>query len=365
MKIAHVLSYPYHGGIQEYVVNLCKEQSITHEVSVFTSCNAEMRKVPGVKYYECHPFLTLFRTLFIPSLYFKIMRADLDIVHVHFPFPLGSDLACFLAKFKKCTVVATYHCDIELDMQKKWSFLYKFLKSFHDSFLVPNALKKVDRIIVTTKSFFETSRILRSFSTKVVIIPVGVDVSHFTPNYEYPRKLLFVGRVIPEKGIEYLIRSMKFANFDLSIIGKATSRSYYNYLQDLTKQLGLTSQVHFMGFVPPSDLAKYYGNVGAVVLPSINRLEAFGITILESFASGKPVIVTDLAGPSSLVTNKYGRVVPKGDPEAIAKAASEIFEEGRMAEIGKEARALVEREYSWVSISARIEKIYSEIIRAI
>lgn len=365
MKIGHVFSYPYHGGIQEYVLNLAKEQSKKHDVTIFTSKNTETKKVRNVKYRQCYPFLTLFRTPFIPSLYTKILQTNLDIIHVHFPFPLASDLACFLAKVKKCAVVATYHCEIEMDVHGEWNIQYKFLKSFHDNSLLPKALSKVDRIIVTTKSFFATSRILRRFSNKVEIIPVGVDVNHFTPNYEYPRKLLFVGRIIPEKGIEYLIKSMKFTDFDLVILGKPVSHSYYNYLLDLTKQLHLTSQVHFMGFAPSSDLPKYYQNVGAVVLPSISRLEAFGITVLEGFACGKPAIVTDLPGPSSLVTNKYGRVVPKRDPDAIAKAASEIFEEGQMAEIGKKARDLVEKEYSWSAISQKIESLYSEIVGAL
>lgn len=365
MKIGHVVSYPYHGGIQEYVLNLAKEQSKKHEVAIFTSESSDIKKLQNVKYCQSYPFLTLFRTPFIPSLYAKILQTDLDIVHVHFPFPLASDMACFLAKIKKCAVVATYHCEIEMDIQRERNIPYKFLKSFHDNFLLSTALRKVDRIIATTKSFFETSRILKRFSNKVEIIPAGVDVNRFTPNYEYPRKLLFVGRIIPEKGIEYLIKSLKFVDFDLIILGKPVSHSYYNYLLDLTKQLHLTSRVHFMGFVPSSDLPKYYQNVGAVVLPSISRLEAFGITVLEGFACGKPAIVTDLPGPSSLVANKYGRVVPKKDPGAVAKAASEIFEEGQMAEIGKKARDLVEKEYSWSAISQKIESLYCEIVGAL
>jgi glycosyltransferase involved in cell wall biosynthesis len=362
VKIGHIVSYPYHGGIQEYVLNLAKEQSKKHKVTIFTSRNTDIKKVRNAKYYQCYPFLTLFRTPFIPSLYARILQSDLDVVHVHFPFPLASDLACFLAKVKKFAVVATYHCEIEMDTQGEWNVLYKGLKSFHDNFLLSTALKKVDRIIVTTKSFFETSRILKRFSDKTEIIPVGVDVDRFTPNYEYPRKLLFVGRIIPEKGIEYLIRSLKFVDFDLVILGKPVSKSYYNYLLDLTKQLYLTSRVHFTGFVPSNELPKYYQDAGVVTLPSISRLEAFGIAVLEGFACGKPAIVTDIPGPSSLVTNKYGKVVPKGDFEAIAKAASEIFEEGRMAEIGKEARKLVEKEYSWSLIAQKIESLYSETV---
>jgi glycosyltransferase involved in cell wall biosynthesis len=240
--------------------------------------------------------------------------------------------------------------------------LYKGAKSFHDNFLLSTALKKIDRIIVTTKSFFETSRILGRFSDKVEIIPAGVDVDRFKPNYEYPRKLLFVGRIIPEKGVEYLIRSLKFGDFDLVVLGQPVSKSYYDYLLDLAGQLGVTSRVHFTGFVPSDELPKYYQDAGVVVLPSINRLEAFGIVVLEGFACGKPAIVTDLPGPSSLVMNEYGRVVPKRDPEAVAKAASGIFESGQIAEIGKKARDLVEREYSWSGISEKIENLYCEIV---
>ena len=65
--------------------------------------------------------------------------------------------------------------------------------------------------------------------------------------------------------------------------------------------------------------------MGVVVLPSISRLECFGITILEAQASGKPVVVTNLQGLSSLISNENGRIVPIKNPEALANAYVEIF----------------------------------------
>lgn len=364
LKIGHVLSYPYHGGIQEYVSNLAREQSKKHSVTVFTSKSPDIERVQNVKYCECYPFLTLFRTPYIPSLYAKILQSDLDVVHVHFPFPLASDIACFLARAKKCAVVATYHCEIDLDGQNGSNVLYRGLKIFHDDFLLSNALREVDRIIVTTKPFFETSQILKRFSEKVEIIPGGVDVDRFRPNYEYPRRMLFVGRIIPEKGLEYLIRSLEFVDLDLVILGKKVSKSYYDHLVNLTKQLHLTSRVHFTGFVPADELPKYYQDAGVVVLPSTTRLEAFGLVVLEGFACGKPAIVTDLAGPSSLVANECGIVVPKRDSEAIAKAATRIFADEKIAEIGRKARKLAENEYGWATVSAKIERLYYEVTGA-
>jgi glycosyltransferase involved in cell wall biosynthesis len=358
LKIGHVLAYPYHGGIQEYVFNLVKEQSKKHDVTVFTSKCSDIREVPNVKYYQNYPFLSIFRTPFTPTLSKKIMETDLDVIHVHFPFPLSSDLACLFGQIKKCAVIVTYHCEIDLDVSlSRLRYIYWGAKKFNDCFL-SEALRASDGIIVTTPRFFKTSRILKRFADKVDIIPIGVDLSRFKPNYNYPKRLLFVGRIIPEKGLEYLIRSLKYVDAELEVVGKPVVESYYQHLLKLTEQLGLSSRVHFAGYVPDAELPKHYADAGVIVLPSISRLEAFGIAVLEGFASGKPATVTDLPGPSSLVRDGRGLVVPTRNPEAIAKAVNEIFENGRAEEMGRRARKFVEEEYAWTSVAERIEKLY-------
>ncbi|WP_339909332.1 glycosyltransferase [Symmachiella dynata] len=131
---------------------------------------------------------------------------------------------------------------------------------------------------------------------------------------------LFVGRLIPMKRVDLLIRAFQAApvsqSADLVIVGDGPMRSE---LEAMVADLGLTSRVHFVGFAQPSQVVEWYSLADLFVLPSS---EPWGVVVLEALAAGLPVIVTDQVGCHPDVVNSplVGDIVPAGRIEELTAA---------------------------------------------
>jgi glycosyltransferase involved in cell wall biosynthesis len=139
--------------------------------------------------------------------------------------------------------------------------------------------------------------------------------------------LLFVGRLIPSKGVARLIGALHALRprheANLVILGDGPER---RSLEQLARRLGVDRQVRFMGFTQPSDLPKWYATADLFVLPSS---ETWGVVVLEALASGLPVVVTDEVGcyPDVIIDPLVGGVVPARDESALAAAIDQRLRE--------------------------------------
>lgn len=137
------------------------------------------------------------------------------------------------------------------------------------------------------------------------------------------KTLLFLGRMIPKKGVDTLIKA--FARLDKShdaqviVVGSGPSEEP---CRQLAQELGVADRVHFKGFVEPSEISRWHAIADIFVLPSI---ETWSASVLESLASCLPVITTNLVGShiDMIIDPKVGAVVPPKDPDALAKALDE------------------------------------------
>jgi glycosyltransferase involved in cell wall biosynthesis len=364
MKILHVVSYPYHGGIQSYATNLALTQAkMGHQVTLVVPTNKYVDRIISQRYNNLKvikvPILcNLFRNPFIPFAIFKFFRIDYDIVHPHFPYPLSADIATFVAYLRNKKIVATYHCDIELVRN---SLAYRAGKYINDTYLLRPALKLCDRIIATTSGYAKTSPMLRNLLKKTIFIPPGVNTEIFQPCYQYPRKILFVGMLKPEKGLEYLIKAMKYVSrASLDIVGDPVHPAYLTLLKKLVQKYNLSKKVIFWSRLSDAALIEKYKEAGVVVLPSVNRLEAFGIVLLEAMASGKPIIATDIPGPRTWIQEAFGRIVPPANSKLLAASIIDVLNNADI--LGREARRAVEKKFSWSRIGERILKIYKSCL---
>lgn len=170
---------------------------------------------------------------------------------------------------------------------------------------------------------------------KTVVIKGGVDLKRFCPNVATPkeRSILYVGRVLPHKGINYLIESFRLANlrgYTLKILGKAYDNAFYLYLKQISQGLS----VEFINDAPDERLIEEYRKTLVTVLPSVhtdymNRYtpvpELMGSTLLESQACGTPVICTDAGAMSEFVSrDRTGLVVKQNSPAALTEAIQKI-----------------------------------------
>jgi len=135
------------------------------------------------------------------------------------------------------------------------------------------------------------------------------------------------------------------------------------HLLTLIKLFKVEEAITFFGTVTFEKLIELYTTSTVFVLPSINRLEAFGIVQLEAMACSTPVVVSNIPGVKE-VAGEGGFLAEPKDPDSLAEAICKILSNREKArEMGRHARMLVEKRYNWKIIVERIVEIYKGVIR--
>jgi glycosyltransferase involved in cell wall biosynthesis len=179
--------------------------------------------------------------------------------------------------------------------------------------------------------------------------------------------ILFVSKLTAShryKGLIYLLKAIarihtKFPEIRLFVIGKGELRPYY---EELSRKFRIDNKVTFTGFIREETLKKYYTLADLLVLPSIAKLEGFGMVALEALAFGTPVITTDIAGVSEVLTKeKCGIVVESRNSIALAQAIKKfLLDKEHANELSFRGRNVIAQKYNWGEISKRMLNIYRE-----
>lgn len=219
---------------------------------------------------------------------------------------------------------------------------------------------------------------------KIVIIPPGVDTSHFYPIPKDEAKevigipkddrmILFVGRIEPLKGIDTLIRSMALLKMEcgkcphyLVIIGGDTETSpeqessELNKLRKLCFDLELDEVIIFLGKKGQDTLPYYYSATDVLVMPS--HYESFGMVALEAMACGTPVIGSDVGGLSYLIHDGInGFLVPSQDPSALAEKLTNLLSDEQLQKTISHNAVEYANQYEWNVITDRVGSVYNSL----
>ena len=185
--------------------------------------------------------------------------------------------------------------------------------------------------------------------SKIDVIPNGIDLASFVPcRYSgRPRRILTVACLREEKRIDVLIAAAptilaKYPDAEFWIAGDGSCREL---LVTLARDLGVLPRFRFLGH--REDVAALLSEADLFVLPS--RSEAFPNAVTEAMAAGLPVVATAVGGIPELVTDgQTGRLVPTGDPMALARAVLDLLDQpSRAAEFGRAGRRRIEQTYSF------------------
>lgn len=184
------------------------------------------------------------------------------------------------------------------------------------------------------------------------VIPAGADLDAVTPSttptLEGPMRLLFVGRLVSQKGLDVLFRALAtmkaHQDWTLTIAGEGPLK---DDLALAVHQLGLAERVVFRGWLERDQLPAVYGEADIFVLPS--RDEGMPNAMLEAMAAGLPVIGSKVAGLSEVVIDgETGFLVPPEDADALAHALRVAIEDrDQTFKLGQAARARVVERFSW------------------
>ncbi|HQX01450.1 MAG TPA: glycosyltransferase [Anaerolineales bacterium] len=248
-------------------------------------------------------------------------------------------------------------------------------------------LRRADRIIAATIAEITQLRFLyRAESRKLVIVPPGVDTSHFYPipadeAKQYlglkpeNRMVLFVGRIEPLKGLDTLIQAMSCLDLQeihrpvhLAIIGGEPDvipedmTEEMTRLQKLCDDLCMGGMVVFLGKRGQDTLPYYYSAAEVVVMPSL--YESFGMVALEAMACGTPVIASEVGGLGYLVQNDVtGYTIPDSDPAELCEKLASLLGDANLRESMGQRAAEYALDYAWEKIAARIVEVYMGLVK--
>jgi glycogen(starch) synthase len=220
----------------------------------------------------------------------------------------------------------------------------------------------------------EVARLFNVPRDKLWMIPNGVDPEIYRPRaidqsqrdrYADPseRVVLYVGRLVPEKGVNVLIGAVPkilsaHPNAKFIVVGEGYSKEG---LSNLTKSLKVDRKVYFTGYISDDEIKGLLGLADLQVVPSI--YEPFGIVCLEGMASGLPVVASDTGGLSEIVEDGVtGLKVPPDNSEAIAYAVNRLLADGALRRsMAKRARERAVEKFSWKAIADLTKKLYDSV----
>lgn len=242
-------------------------------------------------------------------------------------------------------------------------------------------LRRADRVVVATIAELTQLRFLyKADAKKLVVIPPGVDVSHFYPIpadearayiglKSEDRMILFVGRIEPLKGVGTLLEAMSCLQMKesrpvhLAIIGGDPGASPEEMntemarLKNMCEVLGLDQSVVFLGVRDQDKLSYYYSAAEVVVMPS--HYESFGMVALEAMACGTPVIASEVGGLAYLVRDgETGFTIPAEEPDTLCEKLSWLLNDEELhAKMSAQAAAYAQ-DYAWEKIAKQIVDVY-------
>ena len=211
------------------------------------------------------------------------------------------------------------------------------------------------------------------FKDNIEVLSNGVDTNLYNANkkdYELKKKIctkgekliLHVGRITKEKKTDSLIRiaknlQEKNIKFKMVIVGEGP---YLNKLKGLVKSLDLKNNIIFVGYLDKTHLPAYYAT--ADIFLTASTVETQGIVLLESLASGLPVIGADAGAIPELIDGKNGFVFDPKNFEQASNLIEEVFvDENIRKELSKNCKPSIQG-HEIESVAAKLEKIYKKLI---
>ena len=283
----------------------------------------------------------------------KAARGNYDVVHIHAEGPAAM---CRLPKRKGKRVIVTIH---GLDWQRaKWGgFATKYIKWGEKQ-----AVNWADEIIVLSRGVQEYFQ--REYGRKTVFIPNGVSRPEpKTPDeimkhwgLEKDSYVLFLGRIVPEKGLKYLVEAWKAITTDKKLViagGSSDTEPFLNELKQLSEG---DDRIIFTGFQQGRVLEELYSNAYMYVLPS--DLEGMPLSLLEAMSYGNCCVVSDIAECTEVVEDK-AVVFKKSNVQDLRRVLQELLDdESRVADYKKKAADYICKKYNWDDVVDKTLELY-------
>jgi glycosyltransferase involved in cell wall biosynthesis len=388
MKIIH--SIPYfvpawdYGGPLRSCYHISKELARKgHDVSVYTtdSLNGHERItqlyeiIDGIKVKRFKNINNTLSYRYNISTPIGLVRcpndfSDSDIVHMHEYRTLQNILIRRHAKNNNVPYILQARGSLTTFFHKN------LLKKTFDRLWGYKILQDAARVIALTTSEAEECKIMGVPDDKIEIVPNGIELDefeHLPPKGQFRSRyaldesikiILYLGRIHQIKGLDLLVKAFTRSIKEMDrvkLVITGPDDGFLGVLEKLVRELAIEEKVLLTGPLHGEERLTAYVDADVYILPSF--YEAFGLTVLEAMACGKPVIVTDRCGLADVVNNETGLVVPY-DEEPLSQALIKLLSDEHLRqEFGASGKLLVREKFNWERITEQLERIYEQVLR--
>jgi len=294
---------------------------------------------------------------------------EYDLVHVHAIFSYASTIAMAIARIKNVPYITRplgQLCEWSLQQSKLRKQIYLNViersnllhsKSLH--FTAEQEKTEFNQLGLNIPNFI----LPHGVYVPTPILDAKTQVRKILHITDQRPIILFMSRIHPKKGLEYLILALsklKESNFVLVIAGSGAP-DYVNQIKDLLKTHDICDRTHMIGFVKSETKNLYLQ--GADIFALTSHSENFGIAAIEALAAGTPVLITDGVAIAPMVKEQAIGYVTKLDVEAIASIIQEFFDHPDIAkQKGDRATLYIAEHYSWAKITRRLMAVYENLL---
>ena len=359
------------GGVEVVVGNLAPHLvELGYDVTCYNRTNSQFKKVrKNGELQQAYRGVHLIWTPTVnrrglaamsSSIIASVMAAfsRFDLIHYHTEGPC---VLCWLPRLLGKKVVVTVH---GLDHQRqKWGRLASAYIMMGEK----AAVRHANGIIVLSKGVQTYFR--EKYGRETVLIPNGIDPAELRPAELIQERfglvsqgyILFLGRLVPEKGIHYLIEAYQKLHTDKKLVIVGGTSDTDDYVQRLYAMAGNSSSIIFTGFQEGLAAEELFSNAFLYVLPS--DLEGMPLSLLEAMNYGCCCVTSDI-GECADVLDGSGFTFPRGNVEALRETLQDLCDHPDKAAAKRgEARKVVSSKYTWQDITAQTAAFYERFLQ--
>ena len=276
-----------------------------------------------------------------------------DVIHAHWWFPNGV-VGTWLGSLARIPVVTTLHgTDVRL------------ARTVGVAKPLFNHVLRHSAAVTTVSRWLQEETESLAPGNDPVVAPMPVATEMFSPDGTRDGdRLLFVGRLTAQKGVEHLLRAVAAmkARTELDIVGDGPNRET---LERLAGELGISERVRWLGQLSQPELPALYQRATAVIVPSVD--EGLGLVAVEALLCEAPVVAFDSGGLRDVIQHeKTGILVPPGDHVALAGALDALLaRNGRGTDLGRAGRLYALSTFAPESAARRYSGIYRQVVGGI
>ena len=370
--ILHISKYYYPdlGGIESVVKQLC--EGVTNHLNLVLCYSSDrhssVTEINGVKVFRSGIFANVMSqplSLGYYNQYRKIVKEyDPDIVVVHCPNPFAYPMVKIFTP-RKTKVILHWHSDIH-----EKGHAYNMIRPIESAIL-----KRTDLVIATSQRYIDGSKRLQEVKDKVMVLQNGITTADFNQRpedaaciekirkeYEGKTILLFVGRLIPYKGIDKLIEAEPFIKNDVQIL--IAGEGYFGHFY---RQYAVGhDRIKFLGQLSYDEIRQYLWAADIFTFPSVTKAEAFGVALAEAMYCRCVPVVFSIEG-SGLnwlsLKGETGEEVQLGDVKGYAAAIDRLIDnEPLRRKYAENARTRVTKLFSDKAVTEAAERIYDSLL---